>query len=412
MIQTRTDDGPEARTFSPVLIVACGCLIGLLTFGPRSSIGLFQLPMTSEFGWGRDVFSFAIAIQNLLWGVGQPFAGALADRFGTIKMIVLGALLYAGGLVLMAFGSTQGMITMGAGVMIGLGLSGASFNLILGAFGKLLPDKWRGLAFGAGTAAGSFGQFLFPPIGATLIDSIGWHETAFVFAVTLLAVLPLSIPLSTRGLSKSNTTGAGQSIRQALSEAFQHRSYVLLVLGFFTCGFQLAFITAHMPAYLKDIGMPAWVGGWTLAIIGLANAVGSLTSGWLSGRMPKRYILSIIYFGRSLAVIAFILIPASPMTALLFGLVMGLFWLSTVPPTSSLVAVMFGTRYLAMLYGFAFFSHQVGGFLGVWLGGILYESTGSYQIVWWLSIALGVASAVINLPIKETAVVRNAAQPA
>ncbi len=412
MTQTRTEEGPEARSFSPVLIVACGCLIGLLTFGPRSSIGLFQLPMTSEFGWGRDVFSFAIAIQNLLWGVGQPFAGALADRFGTIKMIVLGALLYAGGLVLMAFGSTQGMITMGAGVMIGLGLSGASFNLILGAFGKLLPDKWRGLAFGAGTAAGSFGQFLFPPIGAALIDSIGWHETALVFAVTLLAVLPLSIPLSTRGLSKSTATGAGQSIKQALSEAFQHRSYVLLVLGFFTCGFQLAFITAHMPAYLKDIGMPAWVGGWTLAIIGLANAVGSLSSGWLSGRMPKRYILSIIYFGRSLAVLAFILIPASPLTAMLFGLVMGLFWLSTVPPTSSLVAVMFGTRYLAMLYGFAFFSHQVGGFLGVWLGGILYESTGSYQIVWWLSIALGVASAAINLPIKEIAVARNAAQPA
>lgn len=412
MTQTRTEEGPEARSFSPVLIVACGCLIGLLTFGPRSSIGLFQLPMTSEFGWGRDVFSFAIAIQNLLWGVGQPFAGALADRFGTIKMIVLGALLYAGGLVLMAFGSTQGMITMGAGVMIGLGLSGASFNLILGAFGKLLPDKWRGLAFGAGTAAGSFGQFLFPPIGAALIDSIGWHETALVFAVTLLAVLPLSIPLSTRGLSKSTATGAGQSIKQALSEAFQHRSYVLLVLGFFTCGFQLAFITAHMPAYLKDIGMPAWVGGWTLAIIGLANAVGSLSSGWLSGRMPKRYILSVIYFGRSLAVLAFILIPASPLTAMLFGLVMGLFWLSTVPPTSSLVAVMFGTRYLAMLYGFAFFSHQVGGFLGVWLGGILYESTGSYQIVWWLSIALGVASAAINLPIKEIAVARNAAQPA
>ncbi len=412
MTQTRPDHGPDKSPFSPVIIVVCGCLIGLLTFGPRSSIGLFQLPMTSEFGWGRDVFSFAIAIQNLLWGVGQPFAGALADRFGTIKMIILGGLLYSGGLVLMAFGSTPSMITMGAGAMIGLGLSGASFNLILGAFGKLLPEKWRGLAFGAGTAAGSFGQFLFPPIGATLIDSIGWHETALVFAVTLLAVLPLSIPLSTRHLSKSNASGPAQSIKQALTEAFQHRSYVMLVLGFFTCGFQLAFITAHMPAYLKDIGMPAWVGGWTLAIIGLANAVGSLTSGWLSGRMPKRYILSIIYFGRSLAVIAFILIPASPMTAMLFGLVMGLFWLSTVPPTSSLVAVMFGTRYLAMLYGFAFFSHQVGGFLGVWLGGILYESTGSYQIVWWLSVALGVASAAINLPIKETAVVRNAAQPA
>lgn len=412
MTSAPSSSGSAARSASPALIVICGSLIGLLTFGPRASIGLFQLPMTSEFGWGRDVFSFAIAIQNLLWGVGQPFAGALADRFGTIRMIMLGGLLYAVGLVLMAFGSTQTTITLGAGVMIGLGLSGASFNLILGAFGKLLPEQWRGLAFGAGTAAGSFGQFLFPPIGAALIDTIGWHQTLLVFAFTMLAVLPLSIPLSTRALSKINTSGPTQSIKQALSEAFQHKSYLLLVLGFFTCGFQLAFITAHMPAYLKDIGMPAWVGGWTLAIIGLANAVGSLTAGWLTTRMPKRYILSIIYFGRSLAVIAFIIIPASPTTAMIFGFVMGLLWLSTVPPTSALVALMFGTRYLAMLYGFAFFSHQVGGFLGVWLGGILYESSGSYQIVWWLSVALGVASAAINLPIKEKAVIRTSEQPA
>lgn len=412
MTSAPSSSGSAARSASPALIVICGSLIGLLTFGPRASIGLFQLPMTSEFGWGRDVFSFAIAIQNLLWGVGQPFAGALADRFGTIRMIMLGGLLYAVGLVLMAFGSTQTTITLGAGVMIGLGLSGASFNLILGAFGKLLPEQWRGLAFGAGTAAGSFGQFLFPPIGAALIDTFGWHQTLLVFAFTMLAVLPLSIPLSTRALSKINTSGPTQSIKQALSEAFQHKSYLLLVLGFFTCGFQLAFITAHMPAYLKDIGMPAWVGGWTLAIIGLANAVGSLTAGWLTTRMPKHYILSIIYFGRSLAVIAFIIIPASPTTAMIFGFVMGLLWLSTVPPTSALVALMFGTRYLAMLYGFAFFSHQVGGFLGVWLGGILYESSGSYQIVWWLSVALGVASAAINLPIKEKAVIRTSEQPA
>ena len=412
MTSAPSSSGSAARSASPALIVICGSLIGLLTFGPRASIGLFQLPMTSEFGWGRDVFSFAIAIQNLLWGIGQPFAGALADRFGTIRMIMLGGLLYAVGLVLMAFGSTQTTITLGAGVMIGLGLSGASFNLILGAFGKLLPEQWRGLAFGAGTAAGSFGQFLFPPIGAALIDTFGWHQTLLVFAFTMLAVLPLSIPLSTRALSKINTSGPTQSIKQALSEAFQHKSYLLLVLGFFTCGFQLAFITAHMPAYIKDIGMPAWVGGWTLAIIGLANAVGSLTAGWLTTRMPKRYILSIIYFGRSLAVIAFIIIPASPTTAMIFGFVMGLLWLSTVPPTSALVALMFGTRYLAMLYGFAFFSHQVGGFLGVWLGGILYESSGSYQIVWWLSVALGVASAAINLPIKEKAVIRTSEQPA
>lgn len=412
MTSAPSSSGSAARSASPALIVICGSLIGLLTFGPRASIGIFQLPMTSEFGWGRDVFSFAIAIQNLLWGIGQPFAGALADRFGTIRMIMLGGLLYAVGLVLMAFGSTQTTITLGAGVMIGLGLSGASFNLILGAFGKLLPEQWRGLAFGAGTAAGSFGQFLFPPIGAALIDTFGWHQTLLVFAFTMLAVLPLSIPLSTRALSKINTSGPTQSIKQALSEAFQHKSYLLLVLGFFTCGFQLAFITAHMPAYIKDIGMPAWVGGWTLAIIGLANAVGSLTAGWLTTRMPKRYILSIIYFGRSLAVIAFIIIPASPTTAMIFGFVMGLLWLSTVPPTSALVALMFGTRYLAMLYGFAFFSHQVGGFLGVWLGGILYESSGSYQIVWWLSVALGVASAAINLPIKEKAVIRTSEQPA
>ena len=368
--------------------------------------------MTAEFGWGRDTFSFAIAVQNLLWGVGQPFAGALADRFGMIRMIVLGALLYAAGLAIMALGTTSGTLTFGAGILIGLGLSGASFNLVIGAFGKLLPEKWRGLAFGAGTAAGSFGQFFFPPLGAALIDTIGWHQTLLVFSATLLAVLPLSITLSTRHISSNATTGKAQSISQALLEAVRHPSYVMLVLGFFTCGFQLAFITAHMPAYLKDIGLPAWVGGWTLAIIGLANAVGSISSGWLSGRLPKRYILSFIYLGRSIAVLAFILIPASPATAMLFGLAMGLLWLSTVPPTSALVALMFGTRYLAMLYGFAFFSHQLGGFLGVWLGGVLYEKSGSYQIVWWLSIALGIASAVINLPIREKAVERSFPQAA
>jgi MFS family permease len=393
------------KSVAPELIILCGCLIGLLTFGPRSSIGLFQLPMTAEFGWGRDIFSFSIAIQNLLWGVGQPFAGALADRFGTIRMISLGALMYAAGLAITAYATTPGALTMGAGVLIGFGLSGASFNLIIGAFGKLLPAEWRGLAFGAGTAAGSLGQFLFPPIANILIESIGWHETLIVFAVTLLAVLPLSIPLSTRHLT-SASQGPSQSVKQALGEAFRHPSYVMLVLGFFTCGFQLAFITAHMPAYLKDVGLPAWVGGWTLAIIGLANAVGSLTSGWLSGRMSKRFILSAIYLGRSVAVLVFIMLPPTPATALAFGLVMGLFWLSTVPPTSSLVALMFGTRYLAMLYGFAFFSHQLGGFLGVWLGGVLYEHTGSYIVVWWLSIALGIASAVINLPIREVPVER------
>jgi len=408
---------PSARSrFSPELIVLSGCLIALITFGPRASAGLFQIPMTAEYGWGRDVFGLAIAIQNLLWGVGQPFAGAVADRFGALRVLCVGAVLYALGLVAMAYATTPGMLHLGAGVLIGFGLSGCSFNLVLGAFGKLLPEKWRPMAFGAGTAAGSFGQFLFPPIGNILIESLGWQQALVIFAFSVLLVMPLAIALATRpgaGASAQAAAVPNQSIGQALTEAFRHRSYVLLVLGFFTCGFQLAFITAHLPAYLKDAGLSAAVGGWTLAVIGLANAFGSLSSGWLSTRMSKRWLLAWIYLGRSVAIAAFILLPASPATSIAFGISIGLLWLSTVPPTSSLVMLMFGTRYMAMLYGFAFFSHQVGGFLGVWLGGILYEIYGSYTVVWWLSIALGIASALINLPIKERPVEREPAlQPA
>ncbi len=406
-----------ARRVSPELIVLAGCLVSLITFGPRATAGLFQIPITLEHGWGRDVFGFAIALQNLLWGLGQPFAGAVADRFGTLRVFCVGTALYAAGLVVMAYATSPGMLHMGAGVLIGLGLSGSSFNLVLGAFSKLLPERWRPMAFGAGTAAGSLGQFLFPPLGNILIDSMGWQEALIVFAASLLLVLPLSLALATRPAANAPSRSglapaANQSIRQALAEAFRHRSYVLLVLGFFTCGFQLAFITTHLPAYLRDTGLPASIGGWTLAVIGLANAFGSLSSGWLSTRMSKRWLLAWIYLGRSVAITGFILLPASPTTALLFGVAIGLLWLSTVPPTSSLVMLMFGTRYMAMLYGFAFFSHQVGGFLGVWLGGIVYEASGSYEIVWWLSVALGLASAAINLPIEERPVERPVAVPA
>lgn len=405
------------RSYAPEIVVAAGCLIALITFGPRASAGLFQIPMTLEFGWGRDTFSIAIALQNLLWGLGAPFAGAVADRFGTVRVLCFGALLYAAGLVVMAYATTPMTMHLGAGVLIGFGLSACSFNLVLAAFGKLLPEQWRPMAFGAGTAAGSFGQFLFPPIGNIMIEQIGWHQALVVFAGSVLLVMPLAIMLGTRKTGEVRPIASAvnlpnQSVTQALTEAFKHRSYVLLVLGFFTCGFQLAFITAHMPAYLKDAGLPAWVGGWTLAVIGLANAAGSLGSGWLTSRMPKRHLLAWIYLGRAVAIAAFILLPASPATALAFGVVIGLFWLSTVPPTSSLVMLMFGTKYMAMLYGFAFFSHQVGGFLGVLLGGILYERTGSYEIVWWLSVALGVASALINLPIVEKPVTRAVPQPA
>jgi MFS family permease len=392
---------PSARWRSPAVVVACGCVIAMLTFGPRSALGLFLTPMSQAQGWGRDVFGLALAIQNLLWGVGQPFAGAIADRFGTFRVISAGALMYAVGLFLMAHAGTPGLLDLSAGVLIGLALSGCSFNIVIAAFGKLVPPDWRSLSLGAGTAAGSFGQFLFSPLGVFLIYDVGWQKALMVFAALMLLIIPLSLVLAAPPASPAPGERAAQSLRAALGEAFGHPSYVLLVLGFFTCGFQLAFITVHLPAYLVDRGLSADVGGWTLAVIGLFNIVGSLLSGWLGTRLPKRYILSVIYLLRALAVLVFIMVPPSAAATLIFGASFGLLWLSTVPPTSGLVAVMFGTRWLATLFGFAFFSHQVGGFLGVWLGGLAFEHTGSYNSVWWLSILFGVLSAVINLPIAE-----------
>jgi MFS family permease len=397
---------------TPAVIVLCGCLIGLLTFGPRSAAGQFLTPLSFANGWGRDVFSMAFAIQNLLWGVGQPFAGAIADRFGTVRVLCAGAIMYGLGLAIMAYATDPLALDFSAGVLIGFGLAGCSFNLVLSAFGKLVPEAWRSLALGAGTAAGSFGQFLFSPLARVLIDAFGWQPALLIFAAGLLLVLPLSLALATPRATSGTGRAAPQSLKQALAEAFGHRSYVLLVLGFFTCGFQLAFITVHLPAYLVDRGLSAEVGGWTIGVIGLFNIVGSLSAGWLSTRMPKRYLLSGIYFVRAAAVLAFIIVPVSTASAIAFGAVMGLLWLSTVPPTASLVAVMFGNRWGGMLYGFAFFSHQVGGFLGVLLGGLAFERTGSYDAVWWLSILFGVLSALINLPIVEKPVQRLAIAPA
>ena len=413
-IQATTERSTSVGWRTPAVVVACGCLIAMISFGPRSSLGFFLTPLSQTNHWGRDVFAFAVAIQNLLWGIGQPFAGAIADRFGTNRVLCVGAIFYALGLVIMAQSTTPEARDLSAGVLIGLGLSGCSFNIVLGAFGKLLPEKWRSLAFGAGTAAGSFGQFLYSPIAVALMDKTGWQETLLIFGGVTLLILPLSLALATPASLKGPVAGGKptQSARQAFAEAFGHRSYVLLVLGFFTCGFQLAFITVHLPSYLIDRGLSAEIGGWTLAVIGIFNIVGSLGSGWLSNRMPKRYLLSIIYFIRAAAIVAFITLPASPVATLVFGAITGLMWLSTVPPTSALVAVMFGTRWLAMLFGFAFFSHQVGGFLGVLIGGLAFERTGSYDVVWWLSVLFGVLSAVINLPIVEKPVARLAMAPA
>ncbi len=398
---------------TPLVIIICGCAIALLSFGPRSSLGFFIQPMSREFTWGRDVFGLALALQNLLWGLGQPIAGAIADRFGVLRVMVAGAVLYAGGLLLMRYAATPSSLDLGAGVMIGFGLSGCSFNLVLSAFSKLLPPEKRGIALGAGTAAGSFGQFLFAPFGVAMIDNFGWQAALTVYAILMLLIVPLSLAIATPPAISANVPAADQqSFKTALAEAFGHRSYVLLVLGFFTCGFQLAFITVHLPAYLSDRGISAQTGGWVVAAIGLFNIMGSLGVGWLQNRFPKRYILSIIYFARAATIVAFISFPISSFSAIMFGAVTGLTWLSTVPPTSALVALMFGTRWFATLYGFAFVSHQVGGFLGVWLGGVVFEQFGSYTPIWWLAVVFGLLSALINLPIVEQPVVRAVAQPA
>ncbi len=414
-INHRLTPAPSAKIAgtwrTPILIIGFGCLISLMSFGPRSSLGFFLTPMSSANHWGRDVFAFALALQNLLWGIGQPLAGMIADRYGAGRVFCAGGLMYAAGLALMAHASSAPMLDVSAGALVGFGLSGTSFMVILAAFAKLLPPERRSVAFGFGTAAGSFGQFLYSPVAVALMDNFGWQQTLTIFAASTLFVLPLSLGLATPKADGSRGH-AQQSLRHALGEAFGHRSYLMLVLGFFTCGFQLAFITVHLPSYLVDRGLSATVGGWTLATIGLFNIVGSITSGWLGDRMPKRYLLSFIYFVRAAAIFAFITSPITPVTCIAFGATMGLMWLSTVPPTNGIIAVMFGTRWLATLGGFAFLSHQVGGFLGAWLGGIVFDRTGSYDMVWWLSILFGVLSALINMPIVEKPVVRAAVAPA
>lgn len=402
-------DASRARL---ALIVSCGCAICLLTFGPRSAMGFFMQPMSMKFSWSRDVFSLAFALQNLLWGFAQPICGSIADRYGSVRVICAGALMYAAGLLMMQYAGTPLLLNIGAGVFIGFGLSGCSFTLVLAAFGKMLPPRWRAPALGAGTAAGSLGQFLFAPLGVALIDTMGWQPALVVFGALVLLVVPLSFAFVDPSNAAEKAVEAKQPIAGALRQAFSNRSYVLLVIGFFTCGFQLAFITMHLPAYLSDRGLSAQIGGWVIALIGLFNIFGSIGAGWLSNeRMPKRYLLVAIYFVRAAATLAFVILPVSPTSALTFGMVTGLVWLSAVPPTSGLVAVMFGTRWLGTLWGIAFLSHQVGGFLGALLGGIVFDKFGSYELAWWLSIVLGAMSAVINLPIEEKPVARRIVQP-
>jgi MFS family permease len=383
----------------PIVIVA-GCLISLLSFGPRSVMGLFLAPMTEARGWSREIFALSIAIQNIMWGVGQPFAGALADRFGSGRVLAGGGLIYAAGLVVMAWAPTPLWLNISAGLMIGIGMAAASFSIVLAAFGRRVPAEKRSIVFGIGTAAGSMGQFVFAPFGQALIQGFGWSEALLILAAVTLAIPVLSVALA------GKPGAEGQAIRQqtfgqALSEAFSYRSYLLLTAGFFVCGFHVAFITAHLPAFIDDRGLDPTIGAWSLALIGLFNVIGSLAAGYIGQHYSKPIFLSLIYFLRAVAITFFVLMPVTPASVLIFASTIGLLWLSTVPPTSGLVAIMFGPKYMGTLMGIVFFSHQVGAFLGVWLGGRLYDQTGSYDLVWWLGVALGVFAAIVHWPIEE-----------
>ena len=412
MSTSTTERAPPAqRRLPPEMIIMFGCVIAILTFGPRSAVGVFQLPILKDRGWGSDVFSYAMALQYLFWGLGQPFAGAMADRYGSARVLTIGLILYGSGLALMAYASTPLSFTLTAGLLMGFGLSGCSFNLVIGALAKLVPEHMRSFAFGAGTAAGSFGQFLFSPVAGGMVGNLGWQTTTIAFGALMLLVIPLCQFVASTPMKAQPKIAVGpqQSFREALVEAFHHRSYVLLVLGFFTCGFQLAFVTVHFQKYVVEAGIPPQVGYWAFALVGIFNIFGSLSSGWLSGRFPKRWVLSGIYLSRALVTLMFIMLPPTAWSAYLFGALSGLLWLSTVPPTSSLIGVMFGTRYFSTLYGFAFLSHQIGGFSGLMIAGWARESLGSYMPIWWLSIGFGVFSALVNLPIVEKPVARGEA---
>lgn len=381
------------------LVIVAGCIIAAIGFGTRGAFGLFTLPASADLGLSREQWAMAMAVQNLVWGIVQPFAGGFADRYGTGRVLAAGGIIYALGVLGMALSSDVLSLTLTAGVITGTGIAVASFGVVMAAFGRVVPAEKRSFVFGIATAASSAGQFIFAPLGQGFISAFGWQMALVWIALLLLLIVPLSAAL--RGRSVSAPGEADMPFMEALSKAWGHGSYRLLVIGFFVCGFHLAFINVHMPAYLVQCGLSPEVGSWTIAVIGLFNIAGSLLSGWLGSRLPKQILLATIYFLRALAIAAFLLVPVSELTAYAFAATMGLLWLSTVPLTAGLVTLFFGPRYMGMLYGVAFFSHQLGSFFGVWLGGVAYDQTGSYSLVWYLGIILGLASAALHLPINE-----------
>lgn len=394
------------KTLSMTRVLLCGATILTLSMGIRHGFGLWLQPVTQSQGWSRETFAFAMAMQNLVWGFAGIFAGMLADRFGAFRVVVGAAVLYALGLFSMTIASTPLMFSGAAGVLIGMAQAGTTYAIIYGVIGRNVSAQRRSWAMGVAAAAGSFGQFLMVPAEDFLISQLGWQDALIGLSMATLIMIPLAWGLREPNFDSSPTGRREQSILQSLTEAVQYPSFQLLMAGYFVCGFQVVFIAVHMPSYLKDHGLAPQVASFALALIGLFNVFGSYAAGALGQHMQKKYILACIYLVRSVAIGLFLLAPLTPLNVYLFSSVMGLLWLSTVPPTNAIVAQIFGLAHLSMLSGFVFFSHQIGSFLGVWLGGYLYDQSGSYDLVWYIAIALGVLAALVNLPINEAAIVR------
>jgi predicted MFS family arabinose efflux permease len=392
------------------MILLCGGIILTVALGVRHNFGLYLQPMTADLGIGRETFSIAIAIQNLLYGLAQPFTGMIADKFGAARVLIGGAILYALGLALMSIAGNGWELNLSAGVLIGISLGCTGFSIVFGVVGRAVPAEKRTAALGIIGAAGSFGQFIMLPYGQSLITALGWQQALLVLALTVLVIVPLSAALVEDKKAQA-TQFHRQSIPEALREAFTHRGYVLLCLGYTVCGFQLMFISVHFPAYLLDQRLTPQTGMTALALIGLFNIFGSYIWGWLGGRYTKKYLLSALYFIRAVAIALFVMLPLSPASVYAFAATIGFLWLGTVPLTNGLIAQVFGVQYLSTLGGSAFLFHQVGSFLGVWLAGYLFDATGSYGLMWVLTIGMGVVAALLNLPIDERTIARPAPLP-
>jgi MFS family permease len=392
-------------------VLLCGAAIVTLSMGIRHGFGLWLQPITMDRGWSRETFAFALAIQNLAWGLAGPLAGMLADKYGAFRVLLAGSVLYALGLVTMGLATSGLAFTGSAGVLLGMAQAGTTYAVVYGVIARQVDPAKRSWAMGVTAAAGSFGQFLMVPVENWLIQGFGWQSALFILGCLSLAIMPLALGLR-EPKAAPDAAGPVQSVGAALQEAFAYPSFRLLTLGYFVCGFQVVFIGVHLPSYLKDQGLSPEVATTALALIGLFNVLGTYGAGALGQRLAKRYILAAIYALRAVAITAFVLAPLTPWSVYLFASVMGVLWLSTVPPTNAIVAQIFGVRYMSMLGGFVFLSHQVGSFLGVWLGGLLFDATGSYAIVWWIAVGLSAMAVAANLPVRETPIVRAAAQPA